>query len=227
MSSLSELELDLLTEAFNIGLGMGSAVLSELLGEEVLVTVPSLNVLPKRPAIDACHLRFGTTAHTIRQAFLDSRNTSALSGDAFLFVPQASSQAITEHLSGSEINEAEILSELGNLILHACLASLADMMETELDSQLPEVHLNRTADVLIGIAREKNRASSGRDGLGITLRENSRRPTHLQDKVLQLDVHFKTFTREITGEVMLFLDLSKLPDLKVHIRDAIHRLTVA
>ena len=226
MSSLNELELDLLTEAFNIGLGMGSAVLSELLGEEVLLTVPSLNVLPKRPAIDECGLRFGAKAHTIRQAFLDARNVSALAGDAFLFVPEASSQAITKLLSDSEVGEADILSELGNLILHSCLASLANMTETELDSQIPEVHMNRTADVLIAIAREKNKMAGHGNGLGATLRVDSRRPPHLQDKVLQLDVRFKTSTGEITGEVMLFLDLAKLPDLKVHIRDAIHRLTV-
>lgn len=226
MSSLNELELDLLTEAFNIGLGMGSAILSELLGEEVLLTVPSLNVLPKRSAIDECGLHFGTEAHTIRQAFLDTKNVSALSGDAFLFVPEASSQAVTELLSGSEVGEADVLSELGNLILHSCLASLADMMETELDSQMPEIHMNRTADVLIGIAREKNKTAGRRDGLGTMLQVDSRRPPHLQDKVLQLDVCFKTSTGEITGEVMLFLDLAKLPDLKVHIRDAIHRLTV-
>ncbi|MBF0132625.1 MAG: hypothetical protein HQL75_08580 [Magnetococcales bacterium] len=226
MSSLNELELDLLTEAFNIGLGMGSAVLSELLGEEVLLTVPSLNILPKRPAIDECGLRFGTEAHTIRQTFLDAKNVSALSGDAFLFVPETSSQAVTELLSGSEVSEVDVLSELGNLILHSCLASLADMMETELDSQIPEVHIHRTADVLIGIAREKNKIADCGDGLGTSKRVDSRRPPHLQDKVLQLDVRFKTSTGEITGEVMLFLDLAKLPDLKVYIRDAIHRLTV-
>ncbi|MBF0147428.1 MAG: hypothetical protein HQL84_15640 [Magnetococcales bacterium] len=221
---MDAIELDLLAEAFNLGLGKGSAALSELLGEEVQVTVPSLQILPKRPAIDQCAKRFDTEAHTVRQAFVDTKNASTFSGDAFLFIPQASSKILSRLLSGSEVSEAEILAELGNLILHSCLSSLADMIETELDSCLPEVHLNRTSDILIEIARNKNRCTGATGVEGATQKENQRRPLPLQDRVLQMGVQFKTLSREISGEVMLFLDLSQLPNLTVRVRDAVHRL---
>ncbi|MBF0435165.1 MAG: hypothetical protein HQL77_07315 [Magnetococcales bacterium] len=226
MSALTALELDMLAEAFNIGLGLGSSALSELLGEEIHVSVPGVKVLPKRPAIDECAQRYDTRAHTIRQAFIDAKGASAFSGDAFLFVPQPSSQVLTELLSNSEVTEAEVLAELGNLILHSCLGSLANMMETELDSELPEVHLNRSAELLIEIARNKNRGKACEAGSETVAKETKRRPLDLQDKVLQLEVQFKTLEKNISGEIMLFLDLSRLPDLKIRIRDAIHRLTV-
>ncbi|MBF0421271.1 MAG: hypothetical protein HQL78_14055, partial [Magnetococcales bacterium] len=79
MPPLSALELDLLAEAFNIGLGLGSSALSEMLSEEVHVTVPGVKVLPKRPAIDECAQRYDTQAHTIRQAFVDAKGASAFS----------------------------------------------------------------------------------------------------------------------------------------------------
>ncbi|MBF0422542.1 MAG: hypothetical protein HQL73_06075 [Magnetococcales bacterium] len=227
MSLLNPLELDLLTETFNIGLGMGSAALSELLGEEVHLMVPAVKVLPKRAAIDSCAQRLDVQAHTIRQEFNDAKGATALSGDAFLFVPQASGQVISELLSNSEVSETEVLSELGNLILHACLGSLANIMETELDSELPEVHLHRTSDLLIEIARNKNRAKSAEGTSTAPSQGCRRRSFELQDKVLQLEVKFQTSHKDISGEIMLFLDLSKLSELKTRIQDAIHRLTVA
>ncbi|MBF0109487.1 MAG: hypothetical protein HQL76_09945 [Magnetococcales bacterium] len=220
MGFLSELELDLLAEAFNIGLGSGSAALSELLGEEIHVTVPSVHILPKRAAIDLCAARFDFDAHTIRQSFVDEKNAHGFSGEAFLIVSQVSSRNLASMLCGSEVSEIDVLAELGNLLLHACLSSLADMIETEFDSKLPEVHLHRAADLLIEISRAQGSQAMTMTGPN----EQKRRPVELQDKVLQLVVEFRSASREIAGEVMLFLDISKLPDLKGTIGRAVHRL---
>ena len=50
-SSLSELELDALTELVNIGVGVAATALREMVGEEILLTVPKVELLSRENAI--------------------------------------------------------------------------------------------------------------------------------------------------------------------------------
>lgn len=227
MPPLEDLERDLLQEAFNIGLGEGSAALSALLGEEVHVTVPFLAILPKRPAIDEFDTRFKNTAHTIRQTFISLKEHTAFSGDAFLFIPEVSSKTLTAFLGDTDVNENDILAELGNLVLHACLGSLANMLGTEIDTNLPEVYINRTTDVLVEIARSKNNAWLT-NKIGVKQNTSEKRKSNdQQDRILQLGVRFKTMEKEISGDIMFFLDLVEIPHLKKQISNALKRLIMA
>ncbi|MBF0369688.1 MAG: hypothetical protein HQL52_09555 [Magnetococcales bacterium] len=224
MSDLTELECDLLTEAFNIGLGAGSAALSELLGEEILVTVPSLSIQPKRPVIDHFAVLFDERTHTIRQTFFSPENETLFSGDAFLFISEKSSRALTEFLTDSQIPEEEVLTELGNIVLHACLGSLANMLDTELESDIPVVHMHRTSDILVRMVR--NDAESQAEEEMSTADRERRNLSEDQDPVLLLGLHFKTAEREIDGDVMLFLELAKLAELKKQIGTALKKLSL-
>lgn len=46
---LTPLEQDALTELFNIGVGYAASAMNELLNEELRLSVPSIEVLPRNP----------------------------------------------------------------------------------------------------------------------------------------------------------------------------------
>jgi len=48
---LDELQQDALTEVFNVGMGSAAASLSEMVGEEVQLTVPEISFVNKEDAI--------------------------------------------------------------------------------------------------------------------------------------------------------------------------------
>lgn len=47
MIELNELQQDMLTELFNIGMGNAAAALSEMVSEEVLLSIPQISFMEK------------------------------------------------------------------------------------------------------------------------------------------------------------------------------------
>lgn len=73
MNTLSELHLDALSEVFNVGAGRAAASLSEIVGDEVLLSVPSVEIRKSSDldlsAISLESNRFGTVHQTFSGSF--------------------------------------------------------------------------------------------------------------------------------------------------------------
>jgi len=146
---LSEMEIDALTEVFNVGAGRAALTLSEIIGEEVMLSVPSLKVLNASevsPAVLA--VRDGQFA-TVSQMF-----TGPFNAEAVLLFTENYALEIVREMMGSQMSiddlaefEQEAMSELGNIILNASLSAMADMLGITLNSSLPHYSISSRQDI--------------------------------------------------------------------------------
>lgn len=149
MNTLSELHLDALSEVFNVGAGRAAASLSEIVGDEVLLSVPSVEIR-KSSEIDLSAIslesnRFGTVHQTFSGSF---------QAEALLLFTEEHALEIVRDMMGSQISledlaefEQEAMCEIGNIILNACLSAMADMLNIPLDCSLPDYTVATTEEI--------------------------------------------------------------------------------
>lgn len=148
---LSETHEDLLKETLNIGVGSAADALSEIAGgEEIILTVPQLKMMSieelGRQVRDVSGEEICSVSESFRGPF---------SGKAMMLYSQRESLELVRLMLGDMIPvdqiremEGEALCEVGNIVLNACLASLADMVGSELETDLPELKVGHFEKVL-------------------------------------------------------------------------------
>jgi chemotaxis protein CheC len=201
---LDELERDALTELVNIGVSRAAASLREMIGQQVILSVPSFSILSRENAAQIIdeHETGGLVA--VFQGF-----EGDLSGRALLIFPEANSLELVRAVAGSELAledvidlEQEALAETGNIILNGCLATIANMLRRSLRTSLPEVLHGR-----------------GSEFFGVST------ATVPGDVVLFLYINFQVNQRDIRGYIALLMDLPALTSLKALLDEMIHRMT--
>lgn len=192
-SYLNDLEVDALTELVNIGVSRAAASLRQMVGRQVFLSVPSIEVVSRRDAVTLMAEREIGDLVAVRQDF-----TGAFAGSALLIFPEANSLALVRAVTGDELSEAETreledeaLAETGNVVLNNCLATMANMLQRPLEMSLPGV-----------------------------LRSESARLFQVEDEapndgvVLFLYINFAVSERDIRGYLAVLLDLPSLSALK-------------
>lgn len=134
--------IDAVTEVLNIGVGVAAAALSEMVQKPVLLNIPHVEFVARDQALLSLMQDSGIIATGVSQKF-----EGAYSGDAFLLFPENQSLELVRVLLGYEsvssiINlteiEQEAITEVGNVILNACLCSIADILHKSIESHIPE-----------------------------------------------------------------------------------------
>ena len=191
-ATLDGLERDALTEILNIGVSRAAASLRKMVGAQVLLSVPAVEVVSRRAAATLLGERESAELVAVRQAF-----EGAFSGHALLIFPQANSLELVRAVSGGELSaqevadlEQEALAETGNVILNGCLASIANMLQRPLALSLPEV--------LHGDGRRLFQV----DGEGD------------EGQVLFLYIDFSVRAHDIQGYIAMLMDLPSLSALR-------------
>jgi chemotaxis protein CheC len=146
MLDLSEMQRDALGEIFNIGVGRAAASLGQIVNDEVLLSAPSVQIVRGK---DAARLLLG---NELRQLSTVSQTFSGpFNAEATLVFPESNALEIVRlmvgpHMSVEELSEfeQEAMCEVGNIILNACMSSLADLFHISFESTLP---LHRFGDV--------------------------------------------------------------------------------
>jgi chemotaxis protein CheC len=137
--TLSELQHDALGEIFNIGVGRAASSLSQIVNDEVLLTAPEVMLVHREQAakllLGAELQQFSTVSQTFSgpfeaQALLVFRESNALEIVRLMVGPHMSIEELAEF-------EQEAMCEIGNIILNACMSSLADIFHVSFDSTLP------------------------------------------------------------------------------------------
>lgn len=154
MATLTDLEIDALTEIFNVGAGRAALSLSEIIGDEVRLSVPSLEVLRTR-AIDERTLALASSRFAaVTQVF-----GGPFDAEAVLLFAEVHALEIVRDMMGSQISledlaefEQEAMCELGNIILNACLSAMADMLGITLNSSLPEYAVSSPQEISARLA---------------------------------------------------------------------------
>ncbi len=189
MVKLDADQLDALSEVFNIGVGKAAAAMSSLVGDEVLLSVPHVSLLTVSEAaqeLNAANPRL----YAVRQPF-----DGHFKGDALLIFPSEKSLEIVRIVAGGSVSESELshlerdaMAEVGNVMLSACIAALADLLDNEFDVSAPDVDIG--------------------DGRAIL---RTRIQNHL---VVFLHIRFELKTSEIEGFVVFVLNTTSLESLR-------------
>ena len=147
---LNALALDALTELFNHGVGQAAKSLSELAGEEVRLSAPRVEEVPKQNIVDQMDTRGANRICAVRQEF-----TGAITTEALLMFPFQQSLQLVQMMVGDGVPletlsemEQESLAEIGNIVLNAVLSSVVDLLHIEMEGSLPQVELGLTSTVL-------------------------------------------------------------------------------
>lgn len=195
--ALTELERDALTEIVNIGVSRAASSLRKMIGEQVLLSVPSIEVVSHRRAARLISEREVVDLIAVRQDF-----TGPFSGRALLIFPETNSLELVRAVTGGELSveevlemEQEALAETGNVILNSCLATMANMLKRSLTMTIPEV-LRGTGATLFEVD-EAGSGAGAEEGL-----------------VLFLYIDFAVRMRDIRGYIAMLMDIPSLATLK-------------
>lgn len=200
---LSELEHDALTELVNIGVSRAASSLRNMVGEQVTLAVPSVEVVSRKAAATLIRERESGELIAVRQDF-----EGAFSGRALLIFPESNSLPLVHAVTGDELGpdevvamENEALSETGNVVLNGCLATMANMLKRPLSMSLPQV-LRGDGDLFFELSERA-------DDQGV---------------VLFLYINFSISGRDIRGYIAMLMDLPSLEALKLLIGEFIERV---
>ncbi|GGC70421.1 chemotaxis protein CheX [Undibacterium terreum] len=149
MNNLSELHLDALAEVFNVGAGRAASSLSEIVGDEVKLSIPSVEI-KKASEINAAVMAMNSTKFgAVTQQFSGPFDAKAL-----LLFTESRALEIVRDMMGSQMSiqelaefEHDAMCELGNIILNACLSAMADMLKISLSSSLPNYTVASTEEI--------------------------------------------------------------------------------
>ena len=200
--TLTELELDALTELVNLGVSSAATSLSELVREEVVLSVPKACVVTREQAIANLREHGAKRLVAIHQDF-----DGDIRGRALLIFPEARSMELIRALVGADLSlddiielEQEALAETGNILLNGCLSTIANTLERNLKISLPEVIHGEGTDFF---------------------RPNS----DAHESVLFIYINFTVKQRDIQGFLAMILDLPSLVMLQKLLDAYIERST--
>src|SRR6218665_1510325 len=149
MSRLSIIQRDVLCEMFNIGVGQSASALGSMLDDEVLLSVPEIRFITVSEAAEQLGKK-SATMYCIREPF-----TGPFNGSALLVFPEEKSLDLVRKLIGHVVPGTELaaiqrdaLLEVGNVVLNACISSLAEMIDATLECGVPAVDLGDTRRIL-------------------------------------------------------------------------------
>ena len=156
MHKLTELHLDALSEVFNVGAGRAAASLSEIVNDVVKLSVPKVE-LKKTSETDISVMSLSSE----RFGAVTQKFSGPFDANAMLLFTEEHALEIVRDMMGSQISieelaefEQEAMCELGNIILNACLSSMADMLKISLDSSLPTYRIASSAEIFDAISND-------------------------------------------------------------------------
>jgi chemotaxis protein CheC len=157
---LNELQRDALVEAFNIGVGQAAASLASMVNEEVKLSVLTLQLIPRHEAMQQFSFRHSDKICAVAQRF-----SGAFDAQGFLIFPEEKGLEIVRRMVGDSLSlkeltelEQEAMSEIGNILLNACVGTLANLFRRPLNSTLPTYHLGTPDEVLGGQIQDNDEA---------------------------------------------------------------------
>src|SRR6476620_11249303 len=197
---LTEIERDAISEIANMGVSRAAASLRQMVGEQVLLSVPAVRIVSREEAAKLVEQGGASKLVAVQQSF-----EGPFSGRALLIFPQAQSLELVRSIIGAEQSledvidlEQEALAETGNVILNACLATIANVLRKSMRMSLPSVIRGDGATMF-----ETEKSLSG------------------GNLVLFLYIDFTIKNRDIQGFIALLKDLPSITALKDIVRDFI------
>ena len=152
---LTAVQHDALVELLNIGFGRAGASLSSLTGHRVLLEVPHVVIHPvEQLNITLVKFMKGDVA-SVHQTF-----EGPVGGDAMLLLDPVAAATLKELLTNEpalplalDTSAREVLTEVGNILLNACLGTFGNLLKVQVSFSVPEIDvasLRAIVDRMIG-----------------------------------------------------------------------------
>jgi chemotaxis protein CheC len=158
---MDDFELDSMSELFNVGLHRAAASLSEITGQRILVDMPRLVICPIAEIERRLADLVGGEIATVHQMF-----GGAVAGDAVLLIEHDKAAMLAnlmtsgEAAAGGRLDQSarEVLAEIGNVVLGACLSGFGDMLQMPVSFSVPRIHIESLKSILGSLRVETNEA---------------------------------------------------------------------
>lgn len=145
---LTELEQDYLVELFNIGIGKAADSLSQIVNQEIILSVPTVEYITiddlNKKMVE--HQDICSVSQSVQGTF---------SANSMLLFPEESSLEIVKKMLGEGYSNETIaelhqegFTEIGNIVLNACIGSLGQSFQEEFKVGLPSYQIGSISKVL-------------------------------------------------------------------------------
>jgi chemotaxis protein CheC len=151
---LTERQRDAISELINIAFSRTGAALSELTGHRVLLNAPEVSVHPTTELPGALAKFIPGEIASIHQVF-----GGPVAGDALLLLNHDGAVHLTDLLTdgsgppSSRLDESarEVLTEVGNILLNACLGMFGNLLDVRVSFSVPRLHLETLDELLASL----------------------------------------------------------------------------
>ena len=147
---LTQTQHDALIELLNIGFGRAAASLSELTGHRVLLEVPQVSVHAIEELNNALRLVLDDEVASVHQIF-----SGPVGGDALLILNHSAAGMLKELLTSEpplplpiDATAREVLTEVGNILLNACLGTFGNLLKVQVTFSVPQLSLESLGAIL-------------------------------------------------------------------------------
>jgi chemotaxis protein CheC len=147
---LTRTQQDALIELLNIGFGRAAASLSQLTGHRVLLEVPQVSVHPIDDLADTLRDVLDDQVASVHQIF-----SGPVGGDALLILNHSAAGMLKELLTDEaplplpiDASAREVLTEVGNILLNACLGTFGNILQVQVSFSVPHLNLDTLHDVM-------------------------------------------------------------------------------
>lgn len=154
---LSERQSDALSELINIAFARTGAALSELTGHRVVLNPPSVAVYRTEELRGALAKFVPGDVASIHQVF-----GGPVAGDALLLLNYEGAVQLTdllmdENTPSNYLDESarEVLTEVGNILLNACLGMFGNLLNVHVTFSVPRLHLETLDDLIASTTTDK------------------------------------------------------------------------
>ncbi len=152
--NLTDRQKDSLVELINIAFGRAAASLSRLTGQRVVLSAPKVSLHPIHELTGLFSEMLEGDVATVHQIFKGS-----VAGNALLLVDYNGAVALSRMLSEDrestsklDQTDRDVLTEVGNILLNACLGTFGNLLQVHISFSVPRMHvksLNALLDSLI------------------------------------------------------------------------------
>ena len=150
MIELSPVQQDALIELLNIGFGRAGSALSELTGHRVVLEVPEVSIHPISELGPALREVQQDEVASVHQIF-----SGPVAGDALLLLNHSAAGLLKRLLTDEEplplamdASAREVLTEVGNILLNACLGTFGNLLKVQVSFSVPRLTLDTLHHVL-------------------------------------------------------------------------------
>jgi chemotaxis protein CheC len=147
---LTERQSDALSELINIAFARTGAALSELTGHRVLLNPPDVAVYQTVELRQALAKFIPGDIASIHQVF-----AGPIEGDALLLLNYDGAVQLTDLLTDEQrpsnyLDESarEVLTEVGNILLNACLGMFGNLLNVHVTFSVPRLHLETLNELI-------------------------------------------------------------------------------